>query len=313
MKIAFLLYPTSKVNAAEDSSFWMMLELVRRGHEVFYFESRHLVWSDGVPKARLFRARLDRRKGFLPSILSAAHSDLSRFDCIFIRKEPPFDNGYLHALQLLEKIKHRSFILNDPAGIAMANEKLFILRFPKYIPETFVTSDMADAKKFVKALGKRVVIKRLRDKGGAGIFSTYPGDENLPSLVETATDFGKEAVMLQRFIPARSFGDKRIMILDGKIIGGMVRRPPAYDFRANIGVGASFGRAAFTAADRRLVENLAPELCRHGLHFVGIDVIGKYLTEVNVTSPAGIADVILLEKRHPERDVADFIEARCGV
>ncbi len=310
MKIAILLYPTARIKIEEDSSFWIMWELCRRGHEVFYFESRHLSWIQGSPHANLSPARLHPRKGFLPSPYSKYSVNLASFDCIFIRKEPPFDESYLYALQLLDMIKDRVFILNDPEGIAMSNEKIFTLFFKNYVPETLVTENIKAAREFILKLKANVVIKPLNEKGGLGIFSTSHKDKNLPSLLDTTTRFGKERVLIQRFVPASVYGDKRILLLNGKILGAFLRKPPADDFRANLSVGGSMHKAGVSARDEKLVGELAPRLLRRGLFFVGIDVIGNYLTEVNVTSPAGIPEINLLNKTHLERAVVDFIESR---
>ncbi len=313
MKIGFLLYPVSKVKVTEDTSFWIMHELSSRGHDVFHFESHEMAWRDGAPRARLWKARTHASKGFLTSAPPPPKAaNLRALDAVFVRKEPPFDTGYLHALQLLETVKDRVFVINDPAGIAMANEKLAILNFPKRIPETLVTQDPAEAKRFVRDLGGPAVLKALNGKGGAGIFATASTDRNLPSLVEAATSFGTRAVMIQRFVPADRFGDKRLLVLDGKILGSFLRRPSAGDFRANLGVGGTLHKAPPTREDRELVEEMAPWLSRYGLHFVGIDVIGRWLTEINVTSPSGIADLIALGQGHPERAVADFLEKKTG-
>lgn len=311
MKIGFLLYPIDNINVMEDTSFWIMHELQRRGHQVFRFESRHMIW-DGQPSAYLTPSRTHPRQGFIPAKRQTSPCALSKLDCIFIRKEPPFDDDYLHALQLLELVKHRVFVINDPAGIAMCNEKMFSLAFEPYIPQTLVTDNAATAKSFIRRLGKKVVLKRLNEKGGHGIFASHPKDENLPSLLETATRSGLEKIMVQRFIPARRHGDKRILILDGRIIGSFLRRPPTGDFRANIGVGGTFHRATVSSRDKKIVAALTPLLGRYGLHFAGIDIIGDYLTEINVTSPAGIADVIILEKKHLESQVVDFLEKKTG-
>ena len=308
MKIAFLLYPTSSVNIHEDSSFWVMWELKKRGHEVFYFESRYLSWMRQAPHARLTQARLDLKKGYLPSSISRFATDLSTFDCIFIRKEPPFDIGYLYALDMLETIKDRVFILNDPRGIAMCNEKLFALTFKKYAPESLVTENIDFAGAFIKNLRHQVVLKPLDEKGGNGIVATSFKDGNLSAQLEDATHHGTKKVLIQRFVSARQFGDKRIVLLNGKILGAFLRKPPAHDFRANLSVGGSMHKTSVSAFDKKLVEEIIPNLLSYGLYFVGIDVIGKFLTEVNVTSPAGIPEVNYLNKTHLEKEVADFIE-----
>lgn len=313
MKISFLLYPTHHVKVDEDSSFWIMLELQKRGHEVSYFESKNLFWAEGSPKAYTSPARLNPRRGYLPSPLSKKPVDLAGLDCIFIRKEPPFDNAYLYALQLLESVKESVFILNDPSGIAISNEKLFSLRFKKYTPETLVTEDPARAQAFIHSLGKEVIVKPLHEKGGKGIFATVRGDRNLPSLLYSATHSGHEKVMVQRFISADKHGDKRIVILNGEPLGAFLRRPPSHDFRANLSTGGTMHKASLTAWDEKLVSELAPLLLKHGLYFVGIDVIGQYLTEVNVTSPAGIPEVNFFNKVRLEKKVVSFIETRLGL
>lgn len=310
MKIAFLLYPTAKVKTEEDSSFWIMRELVRRGHTVSYCESRELIDTPDGPVAYLHPARLNVKKGYLPSPAGRAPEPLSEFGCIFIRKEPPFTTEYLYALQTLDRIKERVFVLNDPAGIAMANEKAFTLRFPGLTPASMVTSDPDEARRFIKKLKGRAVVKPLHEKGGAGILSTDGKDRNLPSILETMTKNGRRRVIAQAYAPVEKFGDKRILILDGKILGAFLRRPPRTDFRANLSVGGSMHAAKVTAADERLVGEMTPVLSRLGLHFVGIDVIGPWLTEVNVTSPAGIPEIHGYKKNFPEKAVCDFIERR---
>jgi glutathione synthase len=310
LKIAFLLYPTEGIKPEEDSSFWIMRELQRRGHDVSIFESKDLVAREDGLWAYFRAARLDPRRGYLPSPLSRQASRLDAFDCIFIRKEPPFDNEYLYALQLLSLLKGRVFMLNDPAGIAVANEKTFTLRFPRYIPETIVTEDPSRAREFVRQLKARVVVKPLNEKGGKGIFAAGVSDVDLLARLEDATRLGTEKVLVQRFIPANARGDKRIVILNGRSLGAFLRKPSRMDFRANLSRGGTMHRAAVSPRERGLVEEMAPELERHGLWFVGIDVIGGFLTEVNVTSPAGIPEVHHFERSSPERDVVDFIERK---
>ncbi len=308
MKIAFLLYPTTGIKIDEDSSFWIMFELKKRGHEVFYFESKDLFWAKKAPYAYLRPTKLEAKRGYLPSPQRRDAADLSGFDCIFIRKEPPFDQGYLYALQLLGLIREKVFILNDPQGIAMANEKIFPLLFPGYCSESLVTENALEAKKFIRNLRKKVVVKPLDEKGGKGIFSTYSGDKNLSSFLEIATDFGKRKVIVQRFIEAAHHGDKRILILNGRALGAFGRKPPRDDFRANLSIGGSMYKSPLSRWDLELVEAIKRPLLESGLWFVGVDVIGKYITEINVTSPAGIPEINYFNKTHLEQQVADFIE-----
>ena len=207
MKISFLLYPTARVKTEEDSSFWIMRELKKRRHEVSYFESHEMMGRPGGPEAYLHPALLDVKKGYLPSPRSRAAQPLLGQDCVFIRKEPPFDTEYLYALQALDPIKDRVFVLNDPAGIALANEKSFTLRFPGLAPESIVTRSATEARSFIDTIKSKVVVKPLDEKGGLGILSTSGSDKNLPSLLEIMTDFGGRSVIVQRYVPAEKFGD----------------------------------------------------------------------------------------------------------
>jgi glutathione synthase len=165
----------------------------------------------------------------------------------------------------------------------------------------------------MKKLGSRAIVKPLDDKGGAGIFALALGDPNLPPLLEMATVKATRPVMIQRYAPVEKYGDKRILLLDGEVLGAFTRRPSKGDVRANISAGGTLHKASLTTWDKRLVAAISPDLRRRGLHFVGLDVIGNNLTEINVTSPAGIADLIILERKHTEGRVADFIESKIGI
>ena len=312
MKIAFLLYPTAKVKVDEDSSFWIMKELKERGHQVTYFLSEQLFWTSNAPYAFLTKAKLDPVHGYLPSPQEKRASPLASLDCIFVRKEPPFDISYLYALQLLNEIKTKVFVLNDPAGLALSNEKLFSVIFKRFSPESMVTENPFLADRFIKNLHGKAVIKPLDNKGGTGIVATHSKDKGLFSLFNKVSKYGRIKVMIQRFVSAKRFGDKRILILNGQPLGAFIRKPPAFDFRANLSIGGSMHRASLTAFDQKLVDAMAPELLARGLYFVGIDVIGKFLTEVNVTSPAGIPEINYFNKTRLEKAVADFIEKRSG-
>ncbi len=309
MKIAFLLYPTATVRTDEDSSFWIMHELGRRGHEVCHFESRHLFAEPG-PKAFVYRSKMDPRKGFALSSLSPKPSDLFDFDAVFIRKEPPFDNSYLHALQILDLLKGRVFMMNDPRGIAMFNEKLSILHFPELVPATMVTDNPALARNFIDDLKKQVVVKPLHEKAGSGILTARIGDKNLPSILDVATSAGKNKVMVQEFIRVKGLADKRILLLNGEFLGVFARKPAPSDFRSNLSVGGSMHKASLTSEDKRIIDAIAPTLVRNGLYFAGIDVMGPYLTEINVTSPSGIPEINALCGTRLQKKVADFIESR---
>lgn len=308
MKIAFLLYPTHRVKINEDSSFWVMYELAKRGHHVFHFESGQLFWKDGVPRAYLTPSKPSFPKGFLPSPIGKNAVDLTTMNCIFIRKEPPFDSSYLYALQLLQLIENKVLILNNPSGIALCGEKLFTLSFADLIPESLVTENPDLAYRFIKDLNHEVVIKPLDEKAGTGILAVRPENRSLPSLLTLATTDGSKKVLIQKFVSADKWGDKRILILNGEILGAFVRKPSRADFRANLSRGGSMHRTSLTRRDLKIVGALSPALNKNGLWFVGIDVIGRYLTEINVTSPSGIPEINLFYKTSAEKKVADFIE-----
>lgn len=310
MKIAFLLYPTGLVKVDEDSSFWVIHELVARGHAVSYFESGDLVASGGRIQAWLTGARTDAKKGFLPSPKNKALTPLDSMDAVFIRKEPPFNEEYLYALQLLMGLGSATFILNDPKGIALCNEKMSVLGFPDFAPESYVGNRPDAARDFVRRLGSRVVVKPLDNKAGYGIFMTDPKDKNLSSILDQATLLGKRKVMIQRYIPHDKEGDKRILLLDGEFLGAFTRVPNKSDFRANLSVGGSMRRAVLSTREKELVGQMKPFLKQNGLYFVGLDVIGGYLSEINVTSPSGIPEIRALEGLRLEKKIADFIERR---
>ncbi len=310
MKIAFLLYPTASVKVHEDSSFWIMHELARRGHAVYHFESRHLLVENGSPKAYVYAARMDAKKGFLASLLSEKPAPLAGFDALFIRKEPPFDAGYLYAMQILELLRDKVFMLNEPRGIALFNEKLSILQFEGLTPETLVTEDPQTAKSFIQKLKKRVVVKPLDQKAGSGILMTDAKDKNLSSILDITTNFSKNKIMIQRFIQTPKQADKRILLLNGEVLGVFTRKPSPADFRSNLSVGGSMHRAVLSAEDKRIVRRIAPILVKNGLYFTGIDVMGKYLTEINLTSPSGIPEINALYGKKIQENVAEFIESK---
>jgi glutathione synthase len=309
MNISFLLYPTRSVKVDEDSSFWIIHELRSRGHHVRYFESKDMTGGPGGLGAYLTPARTDARRGFLPSVRSKKAAPLEDQDVIFIRKEPPFDQEYLYALQLLSRLK-RPFVLNDPAGIALCNEKLSILDFPQYAPNSFVTSDPEKAARFARHLGAPVVVKPLDNKAGQGVFRTRHGDKDFKGLLEQATRLGSRSVMLQRYLPHQKSGDKRILVLDGRFLGCFTRVPSRGEFRANLSLGGSMRRAALSRREERMLEAMAPYLRKHGLYFVGLDVINGCLSEINVTSPSGIPEIRALGGKRLEKTIVDFMERR---
>lgn len=312
MRIAFLLYPTASVRPDEDSSFWIIRELSSRGHAVFHFESKNLVLINNQPCARLRAARTDAKKGFLPSPQMPEFSDLGALDAVFIRKEPPFDEEYVNALQILSRLRGKTLLLNDPIGILLCNEKLGIRSAARYFPEQLCSADPADLEAFARKAGGRVVVKPLDEKSGYGVIATSWKDRSFRSIVQSASRKGTRRLLLQRFVEPGRLGERRILILGGEILGVFKRLPHPRDFRANLGLGGRMRRAAVSAFDRRMVEEIAGECAELGLHFVGIDACGEKILEINVTSPSGIPELNELDGTRLEKRVADFIERRLG-
>ncbi len=310
MKIAFLLYPTHKIKTDEDTSFWIMYELERRGHQLSHFESSDMSWVDGKVKARLSVSRLDPARGFVLTQRASSATPLDDMDVIFVRKEPPFNNEYLYALQLLELLRDDVFVLNDPGAIALCNEKLFILNFLDMVPDLLVTSSTKAAVDFIRRIGSPAVIKPLNNKGGAGVIKTQIKDRKLKTHLARATNQDSTKIMIQRYIPQNDQGDKRILLLNGKTIGSFIRKPSKGDFRANLSVGGTMQATRLNKRDKQIAEQVGRECAKRGLYFVGLDVIGPYLSEINVTSPSGIPEIKQLLGLDLERKIADFIEDR---
>jgi glutathione synthase len=217
--------------------------------------------------------------------------DLGDLDAVFIRKDPPFDQAYAHATLLLEGLRGRTLIVNDPRGLREANEKLYALEFPAHVPPTLVSADRAAIRAFVDEIGGEAVIKPVDAAGGFGVLRLCGDDPNARAIVDLLTHEGRRLVVVQQFIAAVSEGDKRVLLLDGEPLGAVLRLPTGGDFRANIHVGGRVLPAELTAAERAIVADLAPRLRADGLVFVGLDLVGERLTEVNVTSPTGIREL----------------------
>ncbi len=236
---------------------------------------------------------------------------LDAFDAIFMRKDPPADANYLYATMMLSLAdSRRTFVMNSPEGLREANEKLYALNFPAVIPPTLVTYESAGSRLFMEEQGGEMVVKPLDGHGGEGVFVLTRGDRNLNAILETATRFETRPIMAQRYIPEVRKGDKRLIVLDGEPLGCTLRVPMAAEHRGNIHVGGTCVKAEVTARDREICRVLKPRLQRDGLYFVGLDVIGDFVTEVNVTSPTGVQEIDRLDGVNLEAQVIDFVESR---
>jgi glutathione synthase len=302
--------PVDKINIDKDTTFVLMLEAQQRGHEVYFMEVDDLYIRGGTPWGRHRRLRLARATPHY-QLGEFAAGALVDFDSVWMRKDPPFDMKFFFATHLLSLIDEtRCFVMNHPKGLREANEKLYALRFPEQIPQTLVASDMQRLKDFMEEHGGEMIIKPLDGSGGSGVFYLNTQDRNTNAILEAATDNGRKMVMGQRYLPEIRQGDKRIIVLDGEPLGAVLRVPLETETRGNIHVGGECVKTDVTGRDREICAALAPLLREDGLYFVGLDVIGSYLTEVNVTSPTGIQEINALNGVRLERQVVDFVEQR---
>jgi glutathione synthase len=308
LKIGVVMDPVDKIDIDKDTSFVLMLEAQRRGHEIYFMELDDLFIRGGTPGGRYRRLELARATPHY-RLGEYRTGSLEDFDSVWMRKDPPFDLKYFFATHLLSLVdQSKCFVMNDPKGLREANEKLYALRFPEQIPQTLVTSDMARLRAFMSELGGEMIIKPLDGCGGSGVFYLNQQDRNTNSILEAATDTGRRLVMGQRYLPEIRQGDKRIIVLNGELLGAVLRVPLESETRGNIHVGGQCVTTEVTERDREICAALAPLLRADGLYFVGLDVIGSYLTEVNVTSPTGIQEVNALNQVCLERNVVDFVE-----
>jgi glutathione synthase len=310
LTFAFVMDPIQSIDIRGDTTFVLMLESQRRGHRLLYLEQADLgVDAARGPVARVRPVTLRREVGRHAELGEPERVALDEVaDVVFQRKDPPVDADYITATQILSLCR-RALVLNRPEGILAANEKLYALHFPELMAETRVTRRIADLLEFMEKLGGEMVVKPLDGRGGEGIFHVHHADRNRNSILEQSTRFGTRRMMAQRFLPEVARGDKRILLLEGEPLGALLRVPSERELRANLHVGGRAVRAQVESDDLRIVEALAPRLRADGLFFVGIDVIGGKLTEVNVTSPTGIQEMGRLDGVAYEKRVLDRIEA----
>lgn len=304
MKLAFIIDPIERLDPTHDTSVALMETAQLAGHEVFITQATDLSVRDSQTWAKLLPVTLapvalgEGRWLAVEdwfSLGEALWQPLEAMDAVFMRTDPPVTVPYLYATYLLDYVNPaKTLVINRPSGIRAANEKMYALQFTSVIPETIVTSDREIIRAFVERRGA-AVLKPLGGKAGEGILFLEPSDRNFNSLVEISTQRGQVPVMVQQFLPEAKAGDKRVILLNGEPIGAVNRVPTGSEFRGNMAVGGAAVRAAVTDRDREIAAALAPTLKRDGLIFVGIDVIGGYLTEVNVTSPTGMREIDRLD------------------
>jgi glutathione synthase len=309
--VAVQMDPIELVNIDGDSSFVMGLAAQERGHKLFHYHPSRLTFRDGKVTARGHAMTLRRERGNHFTLGEPEVIDLSKADVVLMRQDPPFDMSYITATHILEHIHPKTLVVNDPVEVRNAPEKLFVAKFDGLMPPTLITSDRAEILAF-RAEHKDIIVKPLYGNGGAGVFHITPNDENLGSLLEMFTQIYREPVIVQRYLPEVRQGDKRIILIDGEPVGAINRVPQAGEARSNMHAGGKPMQSELTKREREICAAIGPDLKKRGLLFVGIDVIGDYLTEINVTSPTGLQEINRFDGTRLEMKIWDAIEARLG-
>ncbi|MET4635531.1 MULTISPECIES: glutathione synthase [Kaistia] len=303
LSVAVQMDHIAKINIRGDSTFALMLEGQRRGHKLYHYTPDRLSLNDGRVEAAIEAVTVRDVPGDHFSLGEAERTDLSTLDVVFLRQDPPFDMGYITTTHLLERIHPKTLVVNDPAEVRNAPEKIFVTEYPKLMPPTLISRDPEEIRRFRQEHGD-IIIKPLFGNGGAGVFRLSEGDQNLASLLEIfAAAYRGEPYVVQRYLPAVRAGDKRIILVDGVAVGAINRVPADGESRSNMHVGGRPEPIELTRRDREICEAIGPDLKKRGFVFVGIDVIGDYLTEINVTSPTGIREV----KRFGGADIAALV------
>jgi glutathione synthase len=313
LKMAFIMDPVESVNTEKDTTFVLMLEAQARGHEVWYLELRDLFVKENKAFGNATSITLERSESFYK--LGKTHTcELEDFDVVWMRKDPPVNNDFLYATYILSLLDvNKTKVLNNPTGIRESNEKLYSLFFPEIIPTSIVTKNINQLLDFLSEYGGEMVVKPLDGHGGEGIFYVREGDRNTNVILESITKFGTEYIIAQEFIKEVSEGDKRIIVLNGEPLGAVLRIPkPGGEFRSNFHSGGSPAKSDLTKRDIEICKVLAPRFRKDGLYFVGLDVIGGYVTEINTTSPTGIQEINKLNGVKLETQVIEFAEELCG-
>lgn len=300
--------PISTIIVDEDTTFALMLEAQARGHDVSLCQANHVFLRDGKVFAGTQRAEMKCDAEQPVTLQTRSDVALSDVDAIFVRKDPPFDREYLWLTLLLERLRGETLVVNDPRGLRDANEKLYACHFPELMPATLVSNESRRITDFVNEVGGKAVIKPIDGHGGEGIFGLTLGDKNFNAAIETVTDQGRRLAMIQEFIPEVGDGDKRILFIESDVLGAIMRVPPEGELRSNIHVGGRVEATTLTARDHHIVEVVSQRAKADGLWFVGLDVIGGRLTEVNVTSPTGIQQMSRLQQENLEMRVIIWIE-----
>jgi glutathione synthase len=309
LSVAIQMDPVWTIDINGDSTFALGLEAQRRGHSLFHYHPFDLTWRDGMVTARGEAMTLRREKGNHYTLGERERVNLAEFDVVLMRQDPPFDMSYITATHILERLQPDTLVVNDPISVRNSPEKLLVTMFPDLMPPTLITRNRDEIRAFRDEY-KDIIVKPLFGNGGAGVFHLKPGDENLVSLIETFESLSREPLMVQQYLPSVRQGDKRIILVDGVAVGAIDRIPAEGEARSNMHVGGKPIQAKLTDRDREICEEIGPLLREEGQIFVGIDVIGGNLTEINVTSPTGIQEIDRYDGIDISALVWDAIESR---
>lgn len=307
MKLLFIVDPLEKLGLAGDTSYALMLEACTRGWEVFTCQLEHLGMTHDDATASAVRTMVEDAETPAEAFTVGDAQDfrLADFDMVWMRKDPPVDVAFLHATWILEHARGKTLLVNDPRGLRELNEHLAVLRFPAITPPTLVTRSAAKLRAFQQDCGGAIVVKPVDGYGGLGIFIVRDGDPNASSIIETSTGAGTRWTIAQKYLPEAVQGDKRILLADGEFMGAVLRVPAEAEARGNLHVGGRAVKTELDARDREIIAAVAPTLKQFGQVFVGLDVIGGFLTELNITSPTGVRHVARLEHRNVAGPILD--------
>ena len=309
LKIGVQMDHVSTINITGDSTFALSMEAQKRGHQLYHYTPDRLQFRDGVVSAAIEKMQLKEKKGDHYSLGKAKLTDLKKLDVILLRQDPPFDMSYITTTHLLERIHPDTLVVNDPASVRDAPEKILVMDYPDLMPETLITRDFDSIIKFRQEFGD-IILKPLYGNGGAGVFRITESDQNLSSLLEMFDANFREPFIAQRYLSDVRSGDKRIILVDGEPVGALNRVPAPDDARSNMHAGGRAEHAELTNRELEICERIAPAMREHGFIFVGIDVIGDYITEINVTSPTGIREIQKFSGTDIASLVWDAIEKR---
>lgn len=309
LKVALQMDHIADVNIDADSTFAIGLEAERRGHELFFYHPNDLMVEDGRVLAWAQRLNLRRELGNHCTLGTAALMDVSTFDVVWLRQDPPFDMAYITTTYLLDMLPATTLVVNNPTEVRNNSEKLYITRFPDLVPPTLVSRNVQAIKAF-REKHTDIIVKPLYGNGGAGVFHVKPGDENLSSLLEMFFAANREPVIVQAYLKDVRQGDKRIILVDGKPVGAINRVPQDGEARSNMHAGGTPEPSKLTERDLYICRTIGDDLSARGLLFAGIDVIGEYLTEINVTSPTGLQEIRRFDGMAIEEKIWDAIETK---